>query len=33
MSLNVLMDNGFEEERDATFGEEEVAHDQIMDRP
>ena len=31
MSLNVLMDNGFEDELDATFGEEEVTHDQIME--
>ena len=30
MSLNVLMDNGFEDELDATFGEEEVTDDQIM---
>ena len=30
MSLNVLMDNGFEDELDATFGEEEVTHNQIM---
>ena len=30
MSLNVLMDNEFEDELDATFGEEEVTHDQIM---
>ena len=32
MSLNVLMDNGFEDELDATFGEEEeVTHDHIME--
>ena len=31
MSLNVLMDNGFEDELDATFGEEGVTHDQIME--
>ena len=31
MSLNVLMDNGFEDELDATFDEEEVTHDQIME--
>ena len=30
VSLNVLMDNGFEYELDATFGEEEVTHDQII---
>ena len=30
MSLNVLMDNGFEDELNATFGEE-VTHDQIME--
>ena len=31
MSVNVLMDNGFEDELDAIFGEEEVTHDQIME--
>ena len=31
MSLNVLMDNGFEDELDATFGEEEVTPDHIME--
>ena len=31
MSLNVHMDNGCEDELDATFGEEEVTHDQIME--
>ena len=31
MSLNVLMDNGFEDELEATFGEEEVTHEHIME--
>ena len=31
MSLNMHMDNGCEYELDATFGEEEVTHDKIME--
>ena len=30
MALNVLMENGFEDELDATFGDEEVTYDQLM---